>query len=107
MRGDIGSDGCAFSEIPACNEPPREEEGGDLAATLECCLSSPHPCISIYTALIFFPLTSSLSASLLLLSAALSNKTSSADAPGNRVGLSEPRESDLGSFALGCICSPF
>lgn len=106
MRGDIGSDGCAFSEIPACNEPPREEEGGDLAATLECCLSSPHPCISIYTALIFFPLTSSLSASLLL-SAALSNKTSSADAPGNRVGLSEPRESDLGSFALGCICSPF
>lgn len=53
MRGDIGSDGCAFSEIPACNEPPREEEGGDLPATLECCLSSPHPSISIHTALIF------------------------------------------------------
>lgn len=107
MRGDIGSDGCAFSEIPACNEPPREEEGGDLPATLECCLSSPHPSISIHTALIFSPLTSSLTASLLLRSAALSKKISLTDAPGNRVGSSEPREGELGSFVLGCICSPF
>lgn len=79
MRGDIGSDGCAFSEIPACNEPPREEEGGDLPATLECCLSSPHPSISIHTALIFPPNEFS-TASLLLRSAALSNKTYSIDA---------------------------
>lgn len=52
---DTRSDGCAASQIPACNEPPREREEGDPPACLGCCLPSPHPPISIHTALIFPP----------------------------------------------------
>lgn len=52
---DIGSDGCAVLQIPACNEPPREREEGDPLAFLGCCLPSPHPPISIHTTLIFSP----------------------------------------------------
>lgn len=55
VGSDTGSDDCTASQIPACNEPPREREEGDLPACLGCCLPSPYAPISIHTALIFSP----------------------------------------------------
>lgn len=55
VGSDTGSDDCTASQIPACNEPPREREEGDLPACLGCCLPSPYAPISIHTALIFPP----------------------------------------------------